>query len=181
MRRGSGVGTAAIQLAHQAGAFTYATAGSHQKLAKATELGLNTGINYGEQDFAQVIEEQTNGRGVDVILDVVGAPYWERNLASLAVKGRMVIVGTLGGGLVEADLGHLMPKRLRVHGTVLRARPLEEKISLTRQFERYILPHLETGHLLPVVDRVFPLEDVSKAHQYMESNANFGKIVLTVG
>lgn len=177
---GSGVGVAAIQLARQAGAFVFATAGSPEKLARAASLGLDAGINYKEQDFAKVIKEQTGGGGVDVILDVIGAAYWERNLASLAMKGRLVLVGTMGGGKVETNIGALMPKRLRVQGTVLRARPMGEKILLTNQFVRYVLPLLAAGKVRPVVDRVFPLESAAEAHRYMESNANFGKIVLTL-
>lgn len=178
---GSGVGTAAIQLARNAGATTFGTVGSAEKLAKAAALGLNVGINYHEQDFAEVIKERTGGRGVNVVLDVVGAPYWAGNLASLALKGRMVMVGTMGGATLEVNLGALMGKRLRLHGTTLRLRPLEEKIALTQQFVRHVLPLLADGRIHSVVDRIFPLEEVSEAHRYMESNANFGKIVLTIG
>lgn len=175
---GSGVGVAAIQLAKAAGAFTFGTASSAEKLAKAKTLGLDVGINYKEQDFAAAVKEKTGGEGVDVILDVVGAPYWDRNIASLAVKGRMVLVGTMGGGKLDTNVGALMPKRLRVSGTVLRARSLDEKIALTNQFKRHVLPLLATGAMRTVVDRVFPLEQAAEAHRYMESNANFGKIVL---
>ncbi len=178
---GSGVATAAIQLAHHTGATTFGTAGSAEKLAKAADLGLDVGINYQQEDFAEVIKERTHGRGVDVILDVIGASYWERNLASLVIQGRMVIVGTLGGATLETNLGLLMGKRLRVHGTTLRMRPLEEKIAVTQQFKKHVLPLLADGRVRPIVDRVLPLEEVSEAHRYMESNANFGKIVLRMG
>jgi NADPH:quinone reductase-like Zn-dependent oxidoreductase len=178
---GSVVGTAAIQLAKLVGAFTMATAGSPEKLSKAADLGLDVGINYRKQDFAQVVQEHTNGKGVEVILDVVGGPYWERNLASLAEQGRMVVVSTLGGGEVEVNLRSLMPKRLRVSGTVLRARSPGEKLTVTRQFARHVLLHLVRSSLHPVIDRVFPLEQVSQARRYMERNANFGKIVLEIG
>ena len=178
---GSGVGTAALQLAHHAGAYVYGSAGSAEKLAKASELGLDVGINYKEQDFAEVVREGTGGVGVDVVLDMVGGPYWERNLASLALMGRLVLVGAMGGGRVETNLGLLMPKRLRVHGTSLRPRSLEEKIALTLQFKRHVLPLIADGRIRPVIDRAFPLEQVSEAHEYMESNANFGKIILTTG
>ena len=127
-----------------------------------------------------MIAERTGRRGVNVILDVVGAPYWDRNIASLAVRGRMVLVGSMGGGRLETNVGALMPKRLRVHGTVLRARPLEEKLILTQQFAARYLHHFESGRLRAVIDRVFPLEDAAGAHAYMESNANFGKIILSV-
>ena len=178
---GSGVGVAAIQLARTAGAFSFGTAGSSVKLAKAADLGLNVGIDYHVDDFQQVVERETGGEGVNVILDVIGAPYWERNLASMAVRGHMVLVGSLGGGKLETSIAALMPKRLTVHGTVLRARAVEEKIALTNQFKRHVLPLIEAGSLAPVVDRVFPLADAAEAHRYMESNANFGKIVLAVG
>ena len=177
---GSGVGTAAVQLASVSGCRVYGTAGSEEKLAKAADLGLDVGINYNDSDFAEVIADDTGGSGVNVILDVIGAPYWERNLASLAVRGRMVLVGTMGGGRLETNLGLLMGKRLRVHGTVLRARPLEEKAALTQTFARRHLDHFASGRLVSVVDRVYPLEEVGDAHRYMESNANFGKIVLHI-
>ena len=127
-----------------------------------------------------MVKESTNGVGVDVILDVVGAPYWESNLSSLAVKGRLVLVGTLGGANVETNLGRLMPKRLSIHGTVLRPRPLEEKIALTNQFKSHVLPLIAQERITAVVDRTFPLAETSLAHEYMETNANFGKIVLTM-
>ncbi|MYE31524.1 MAG: NAD(P)H-quinone oxidoreductase [Chloroflexi bacterium] len=177
---GSGVGTAAVQLAAISGCRVYGTAGSAEKLAKAADLGLDVGINYQDTDFAEVIAQDTGGSGVNVILDVIGAPYWERNLASLGVRGRMVLVGTMGGGRLETNLGLLMGKRLRVHGTVLRARPLEEKAALTQIFARRHLHHFASGRLVSVVDRVYPLEEVGDAHRYMESNANFGKIVLHI-
>ena len=178
---GSGVGVAAVQLARSAGAVTYGTAGSAEKLKKAADLGLDVWINYREEDFAKVIQEKTGGQGVQVILDVIGADYWDRNIASMAVKGRMVLVGTMSGSKVETNIGALMPRRLRVHGTVLRVRSLEEKIEVTNQFKRHVLPLIVQGKVRPVVDRVFPLEQVADAHRYMESNANFGKIVLSVG
>ena len=115
-----------------------------------------------------------------MILDVVGAPYWNDNIASLAIRGRMVLVGTLGGGRLEANIAALMPKRLSVFGTVLRMRAPSEKARITDQFKRHVLPLFHQGRLRPVVDRVFPLDEVAEAHRYMESNANFGKIVLQV-
>jgi putative PIG3 family NAD(P)H quinone oxidoreductase len=175
---GSGVGTAAVQMASVAGCRVFGTAGSDEKLSKAAELGLNVGVNYHEEDFAEVVAARTEGRGVDVILDVIGADYWPRNLRSLALRGRMVLVGTMSGAKLDADLGMLMQKRLRVHGTVLRSRPLEEKAALTQEFARRILPLFASERIVPVIDRVFPLEEVAEAHRFMESNANFGKIVL---
>jgi len=177
---GSGVGTAAVQLAHQAGAFVFGTAGSAEKLAGATALGMNVGINYREQDFSTVVKEITSGAGVDVLVDFIGGPYWDQNIASMALKGRIVEVGLMGGGRVEIDLGQLLGKRLQVTGTTLRGRTLEEKLAVTAQFKRHVLPHLASGSMKPVVDRSFPLDEVAEAHRYMETNANFGKIVLTI-
>lgn len=177
---GSGVGTAAVQLAHNAGAYVFGTAGSEDKLRGAAELGMDVGINYREQDFSDVVREHTGGSGVDVLLDVIGGDYWERNLASLALRGRLVLVGTMGGGGVEADLRPLIFKRLRVHGTVLRSRPIEEKIALTNQIKRHVLPLISSGAIKPVVDMVYPFAKASEAHRHMESNTNFGKIILAV-
>lgn len=177
---GSGVGTAAVQLAHHAGAFVFGTAGSAEKLDRAAELGMNVGINYHEQDFSEVIKEITSGVGVDVVIDFIGEPYWDKNIASMAVLGRLVEVGLMGGSKVDVDLRPLMAKRLQVCGTGLRGRSLEEKLSVTAQFKRHVLPHLASGSMKPVVDRTFPLEEVADAHRYMETNANFGKIVLTI-
>jgi len=175
---GSGVGTAAIQLAAAQGCRIFGTAGSAEKLEQAAELGLNVGINYHDEDFAEVIADRTEGAGVHVVLDVIGAPYWEQNLRALGVRGRMVIVGTMGGAKLEVNLGALMGKRLRVHGTVLRARPLEEKAALTQQFATRVLPLFQNETISPIVDRVFPLAEIGDAHRYMETNANFGKIVI---
>lgn len=176
---GSGVGTAAVQLAHNLGATTYGTAGSDEKLARAKELGLDFGINYHNEDFAEAIKAKTEGRGVNVILDLVGASYWERNLQSLSVLGHMVLIGTVGGTEVNVRTGALMGKRLRIFGTVLRSRPLEEKILLTKQFKAQILPLLADGRLRPIVDKVFPLEKAPEAHAYLDSHVNFGKVILT--
>jgi len=178
---GSGVGVAAIQIARVLGATpVIGTAGSAEKLARAGELGMEAGINYREQDFAEEVLRITGGRGVDVILDVIGASYWERNLKSLALKGRMVLVGSMGGGTAPASLGMLLAKRLQVRGTTLRARTLEEKAVATRAFEKSIVPHIASGRVRVIVDRVFPLAEAAAAQAYMESNANFGKIVLEV-
>ena len=178
---GSGVGTAAIQLAASQGCRVFGTAGSADKLERAAELGLNVGINYHDADFAEVIRDHTANAGVNVVLDVIGAPYWERNLASLAVRGRMVLVGTMGGAKLEVNLGALMGKRLRIHGTVLRARPLEEKAALTQRFIERVIPLFQNETLTPVVDHVFPLTEIAEAHRYMETNTNFGKIVVRHG
>lgn len=179
---GSGVGVAAVQIAKMMGAsFVAGTAGSAEKLARAAELGLDLGINYREQDFAEEVLRATGGAGVDVILDVIGAEYWERNLRALAPKGRMVIVGLMGGASAHANLGLLLQKRLQVRGTTLRARPLEEKALATRAFEKSVLPHIASGRIQVVIDRVYALRDAAEAHGYMATNANFGKIVLVTG
>jgi len=177
---GSGVGTAALQLARKMGVTVFGTAGDPEKLKRAEELGLDVPIHYKSEDFAKVVQDETDGRGVDGILDVVGAAYWSQNLSCLAVLGRLVLVGLLGGIKVEADLFTLMRKRLTVVGTVMRGRSLEEKIALTQEFVRRVLPWFEDGTVRPVVDRVFPLEKAAEAHAYMEANRNFGKIVLRV-
>ncbi|QFG03210.1 NAD(P)H-quinone oxidoreductase [Tepidiforma bonchosmolovskayae] len=176
---GSGVGVAATQIAKVMGASLVAgTAGSAEKLARAAELGLDLGINYREQDFAEEVLRATEGKGVDVILDVIGAEYWERNLRALAVKGRMVVVGLMGGTGASTNLGVLLQKRLQVRGTTLRARPMEEKAAATRAFEKSVLPHIASGRVKVVIDRVYALRDAAEAHAYMATNANFGKIVL---
>ena len=177
---GSGVGVAAVQIAKMMGASqVIGTAGSADKLARAAELGLDVGVNYREADFAEAVQEATGGAGVDVILDVIGADYWERNLRAIARQGRMVLVGLMGGGVAEnASLGPFLMKRLQVRGTTLRARPLEQKAQATRAFEKSVLPHLASGRIRVVIDRVYPLSEADAAHAHMEANANFGKIVL---
>ena len=177
---GSGVGVAGVQIAKAMGASqVIGTAGSAEKLASAAELGLDVGVNYREEDFAEVGRDATGGVGVDVVLDVIGADYWEQNLRALARQGRMVEVGLLSGAELEnASLGPLLMKRLQVRGTTLRARPLEQKAAATRAFEKSVLPHIASGRIKVVVDSVYPLAEAAAAQAYMEANANFGKIVL---
>ncbi|MXY35760.1 MAG: NAD(P)H-quinone oxidoreductase [Dehalococcoidia bacterium] len=177
---GSGVGVAGVQIAKAMGASqVIGTAGSAEKLASAAELGLDVGVNYREEDFAEVVRDATGGVGVDVVLDVIGADYWEQNLRALARQGRMVEVGLLSGAELEnASLGPLLMKRLQVRGTTLRARPLEQKAAATRAFEKSVLPHIASGRIKVVVDSVYPLAEAAAAQAYMEANANFGKIVL---
>ncbi len=176
----SGVGTAGIQMARETGARIFVTAGSAEKIQRCIELGATTGCNYKEQDFAEWVKEVTNGQGVDVIEDFIGAAYWERNLRSLKTGGRLVLVGLMGGVKIEANLGLLMTKRLQIFGSVLRSRPLADKIAITRSFRTKWLPLLAAGRIKPVVDRVFPLAQVANAHRYMEENRNFGKIILSL-
>jgi putative PIG3 family NAD(P)H quinone oxidoreductase len=176
----SGVGTAGIQMARETGVRIFVTAGSAEKIQRCIELGATTGCNYKEQDFAEWVKEVTNGQGVDVIEDFIGAAYWERNLRSLKTGGRLVLVGLMGGVKIEANLGLLMTKRLQIFGSVLRSRPLADKIAITRSFRGKWLPLLAAGRIKPVVDRVFPLAQVADAHRYMEENRNFGKIILSL-
>jgi len=176
---GSGVGVAATQIAKMMGATpVIGTAGSAEKLAKAAELGLDVGVNYREQDFAEEVMKATGGRGVDVILDVIGAEYWERNMKALAMKGRMVLVGLMGGNSTQANIGALLQKRASVRGTTLRARPIEEKGAATRAFEKSVVPHLANGRIKVVIDRTYPLAEAAAAQEYMGRNENFGKVVL---
>ncbi|HLU99796.1 MAG TPA: NAD(P)H-quinone oxidoreductase [Acidobacteriota bacterium] len=176
---GSGVGVAAIQLAHTAGIFTIGTARSPEKLERAKKLGLEAGILY-EEEFAARIRSLTEGQGVDAVLDFVGCAYWHQNLSSLKIKGRMVVLGLLGGTRVEADLSIILGKRLKVIGSALRSRSLQEKAYLVSEFTAKVLPLIASGRIVPVIDRVFSFEEVQQAHQWMESNRNFGKIVLSI-
>ncbi|HCU99613.1 MAG TPA: NADPH quinone oxidoreductase [Dehalococcoidia bacterium] len=177
---GSGIGVASIQIAKTMGASQLiGTAGSSEKLQRASELGLDVGVNYQEKDFADAVLEATEGKGVDVVVDVVGAAYWERNLRALTTQGRLVEVGLMGGAIAKkASLGPLLMKRLQVRGTTLRARPLEQKAQATRAFEKSVLPHIASGKIKVVLDSVYPLQEANTAQAHMEANANFGKIVL---
>ncbi len=177
----SGVGTAAIQLVREAGSKAFITAGSEEKIARCLELGAEAGWNYKQGPFSQWVLEQTDGQGVNLILDFIGAPYFAQNLECLAVDGRLVVIGTMGGSRVDQlDLGKLLFKRQQIIGTALRSRSLTDKIRLTQEFAAYAMPRFVDQRLRPVIDRIFDWKDVAEAHQYMESNANIGKIVLTV-
>lgn len=178
---GSGVGVAAIQVAHVMGATPIlGTAGSDEKLEAARGIGLDVGIDYHHKDFAQEVMSETGGHGADVIVDFIGASYLARNLSSVAECGRIIIIGMLGGIAAELNLAQLLARRARIMGTLLRPRPLEQKAAATRAFEKSVLPHIACGRIRPIVDRVFPLADAAAAHAYMETNANFGKIILEV-
>jgi putative PIG3 family NAD(P)H quinone oxidoreductase len=176
----SGVGTAGIQMARAIGATVLVTAGSDEKIQRCIELGAHAGCNYKERDFAEWIAAVTDKKGVDLIEDFIGADYWERNLRSLKTCGRLVLVGAMGGVKVETSLMLIMSKRLQIFGSVLRARPLAEKIEVTQRFRQSWLPLLASGRIKPIVDTVFPLAQAADAHRYMEENRNFGKIVLEV-
>lgn len=175
-----GVGTAAVQLAHAMGCTVFGTTRTAGKLERARALGLDVGIDTSCGSFAQVVDRETGGEGVHVVIDHVGAPAWDGNLAALTIRGRLVLVGLLGGSRVSVDLSKLLRKRIRVSGTTLRARPLEEKIAATRRFAECVPPWLERGLARPVVDRVYPFSEVREALERLESNAGFGKIVLKI-
>jgi putative PIG3 family NAD(P)H quinone oxidoreductase len=175
-----GVGSAAVQLARHASATVIATCGSAEKAAAVRELGADHVIDYKQQDFEAAVSEITAGRGVDVIVDVVGAAYWEKHARCLAHGGRSIVMGLLGGSKANVDFGLLLRKRAQLLGLVMRTRPLTEKVALSRRFVRKWLPLFSDGRLVPLIDSIVPLADVSAAHSRMEANANIGKIVLRV-
>lgn len=175
----SGVGTAAIQLCRAIGARVIVTA-SAGKLAACRDLGANLAIDYASQDFVAESLNFTDGQGVDVVLDVIGGEYVDRNIAASRVGGRIVQVGTMGGGRTEVNIGMMLPKRLSLIGTVLRARPLAEKIAITQRFAAEVLPLFNAGVVKPVIDSRYELAAIADAHAYMETNANVGKILIDV-
>ena len=175
---GSGVGTAAVQLAHAMGCEVWGTSRTADKLAKMKPFGLDHGIDTSQEDIAEAVNTSTSGQGVDVVIDLLGGLALERNLAALAPKGRLVLVGLLGGSQAPLDLNLMLRKRLTMVGTTLRARPLEEKISATQRFSAQVVPWLERGVVRPIVDSVFPFEDVRAALARLASNEVFGKVVL---
>jgi putative PIG3 family NAD(P)H quinone oxidoreductase len=178
----SGVGTAAIQLVREARAACLVTAGSPDKIARCRELGARAAWNYHQGSFAPWVAEMTGGKGVDVILDCVGAPYIVPNLQSLATDGKLIVLGALGGAVAErVNLLDLLFRRLQILGTSLRSLDLARKIDLTKRFAGFALPRFADGRLRPVIDSVYDWTDVASAHLRMESNANVGKIVLRVG
>ena len=177
---GSGVGTAALQLARRGGAHTIGTSRTASKLERAAAMGLELGVPGGEA-WDEAVMDATGGRGADVILDLVGAPYLARNQAAIALGGRHVVVGVPGGIRASLDLRLLMARRARIFGTVLRARSVEEKADLAREFTESVLPGFADGALEPAMDRVFPAARAADAHRRMEANENFGKIVIAWG
>jgi putative PIG3 family NAD(P)H quinone oxidoreductase len=176
---GSGIGTAAIQLAKRAGARAIVTAGSDAKCEQCRKLGADVAVNYRSAKFADAVKQATGGQGVDVVLDSIGAPYLEDNLASLAVGGRLVLIGLMGGAKAELNLGVLLARRLSVIGSTLRARPVEEKAAIVRGFLARFGDDLAAGRIRAVVDRVLPLAQAAEAHRTMKASEHFGKIVLT--
>jgi len=177
-RGSSGIGTTAIQLAHAFGARVFATAGSPEKCAVCRDLGAERAIDYRQEDFVAVLKEATQGRGVDVILDMVGGPYVEKNLRSLAPEGRLVQIAFLQGSKVTLDLAHLMVRRQTLTGSTLRPRPVADKAAIARNLRDKVWPLIEAGKVRPIIDRTFPLAEAAAAHRLMESSTHIGKILL---
>lgn len=174
----SGIGTTAIQLARAFGASRiFATAGTGRKRAACDSLGAR-GINYRTEDFVQVVREETSGRGVDVVLDIVGGDYLQRNLECLAMHGRLIQIGLLGGARAQINLGLLMRRHLTLTGSTLRPRTVEQKGAIARELEQHVWPLLASRRVAPIVDRVLPLRDAAEAHRLLEAGEIVGKIVL---
>lgn len=176
---GSGIGTASIQLAKRVGARVIVTAGSDAKCEQCLELGADVAVNYRNAKFVDAVKEATGGRGVDVILDSIGAPYLADNLASLAIGGRMSVIGMMGGPKAELNLGQVLMKRLSIIGSTLRARSVGEKAALVAGFLARFGDDLAAGRIRAVVHRVLPLADAAEAHRALAASEHFGKIVLT--
>ncbi|HET7397178.1 MAG TPA: NAD(P)H-quinone oxidoreductase [Intrasporangium sp.] len=176
---GSGIGTIAIQLAKAVGAHVAVTAGSPEKLEVCRELGAETLVNYRDEDFVDVVRSASKGHGADVILDNMGAKYLARNVDLLAVSGRLVVIGLMGGRRAELDLGVLLAKRAAVIATSLRARPAAEKATIVAAVREHVWPLLESGDVRPVVSSRYPLADAAQAHRQMEASTHIGKILLT--
>jgi putative PIG3 family NAD(P)H quinone oxidoreductase len=175
----SGVGTAAIQICKAIGARIIVTCSSG-KVQSCKDLGADVVVDYGSQDFVEEVQKATNGKGVDVVLDVIGGDYVERNIASLAVKGHIIQVGVMAGKPMPFNVGLLLGKRASITGTVLRARPLDEKIAITQRFVAEMLPLFDAGALKPVIDSSYSIADVAKGHEFMATNGNVGKIVIDI-
>jgi putative PIG3 family NAD(P)H quinone oxidoreductase len=175
---GSGIGTMAIQLAKSCGATVAVTAGSTEKLQACRELGADILINYRDEDFVEKIRDATDGRGANVILDIMGAAYLARNVDALAADGRIVSIGMQGGRRAELDLGTLMVKRGTVMATTLRARPKEQKAAIVSAVHEHVWPLIESGAIRPVIYRELPMSEAAEAHRIMAASANTGKILL---
>ncbi|MEN6439194.1 MAG: NAD(P)H-quinone oxidoreductase [Syntrophobacter sp.] len=176
---GSGVGTAAIQLARNIGVDVIVTAGSADKIRGALDLGASYGINYKEVDFAARVLEITEKRGVDIVLDWIGTSYLSRHLQILKTGGRLVVIGLMGGSSGEVNLAPVVSKRLKIIGSVLRTQSREEKSHITDGFIRTVVPLLATGKVRPIIDRTYPIGEVEDAHLYLKQGEHFGKVVLT--
>jgi putative PIG3 family NAD(P)H quinone oxidoreductase len=176
----SGIGTMAIQIAHHRGARVFTTAGTPRKVQFCHSLGADLAINYRDEIFDERIREETDGAGVDVILDNMGAAYLGRNLATLAIGGRLIVLGLQGGVQGELNLGLLLVKRATVHAAGLRARPAPQKAEVVAETHANVWPMLEAGSVRPVIDRVLTLDDVAEAHRLVESSEHIGKVLLRV-
>jgi len=177
----SGIGVTAIQMAKAFGHRVFATAGSDEKCRKCEELGAERGINYRDEDFAAVVKELTDGKGADVILDMVGGDYLSREIGCLADDGRLAVIALLGGIKGTLDLAQLLRRRLTVTGSTLRPRSREFKAAIGARLVEHVWPRLESGAIKPVIYRSFPLEQAKEAHLLMESSTHIGKIMLQVG
>src|SRR5207247_4405723 len=176
----SGIGTTAIQLARARSARVFATAGSAEKCAACERLGAERAINYRSEDFVAVIREATGGRGVDVVLDMVGGDYFARNIDALAVEGRLVEIATLQGVKAELNIQTVMQRRLTITGSTLRARPVADKGAIARAAHEHLWPLIESGALKPISPPTFPFRAAADAHRMMESSAHIGKLLLVV-
>ena len=176
----SGIGTTASQLAHVLGARVFATAGSDEKCRACERLGAERAINYHQADFAAAVRELTGGRGVDVVLDIVGGDYFLRNIEALAVEGRLVEIATLKGVKAEVNLQTIMHRRLTITGSTLRPRPVADKAAIAAALHQKVWPLLESASVKPIVHATFPLADAAEAHRVLESSAHIGKLVLVV-
>ena len=174
----SGIGVIAIQMAHALGAKVFATAGTPEKCGVCVRLGADVAIDYHQADFAAVALEKTDGRGVDVILDMVGGDYVQRNIRALAMEGRLVNIAYMAGSLVTLDLGPVMQKRLTITGSTMRRLPAPEKASITQELMRRVWPVMERGLIIPVIDSTYPLSRAADAHRRTEAS-HIGKILLT--
>jgi NADPH:quinone reductase len=177
----SGIGVTAIQMARALGHRVYATAGSDEKCRACEEIGAVRAINYKTEDFVEVVKAETGGKGVDVILDMVGGFYVEREISCLADDGRLAIIALLGGAKASVDLGQILRRRLTITGSTLRPRSVDFKAKIADSLRRNIWPLLESGNIRPVIHKVFPLEDAAQAHALMESSTHIGKLVLKIG
>lgn len=177
----SGIGTMAIQLGKAVGAKVAVTAGGPEKLARCAELGADILIDYREQDFVDEVRKATEGAGADVILDIMGAKYLERNVQALAVNGRLAVIGLQGGAKGELNLGALLTKRAAVTATSLRGRPASEKAAIVAAVREHVWPLISGGRVRPVVDRAVPLADAAEGHRVLEASTHVGKVLLTAG
>ncbi|MDQ3950324.1 MAG: zinc-binding dehydrogenase, partial [Gemmatimonadota bacterium] len=179
---GSGVGLAASQLARALGAVPFGTSRTREKIDRAREFGLEDGVALGGDTgpLAEAVARWTDGRGIDVVLDLVGGSYVQAGVEALGTRGRLILIGTVAGVQTQLDLRRVLTQRLTIRGTVLRARPLEEKILATRAFATEVVPLLARAIVRPVIDSVYPLSQIAEAHRRLESNATFGKVVVLV-